>query len=86
VNPENKPTKVNWTLSWPSALEICGKLFFNKGLLISDLILLGTADNHVFFAEKMSSFFDLNIVFQKAWPPKISCHNSEPANQSMGSE
>ena len=23
VNPENKPTKVNWTLSWPSALEIC---------------------------------------------------------------
>ena len=24
VNPENKPTKVNWTLSWPSALEICG--------------------------------------------------------------
>ena len=25
VNPENKPTKVNWTLSWPSALEICGK-------------------------------------------------------------
>ena len=25
VKPENKPTKVNWTLSWPSALEICGK-------------------------------------------------------------
>jgi len=25
VNPENKPTKVNWTLSWPSALEICVK-------------------------------------------------------------
>jgi len=25
VSPENKPTKVNWTLSWPSALEICGK-------------------------------------------------------------
>ena len=25
VNPENKPTKVNWALSWPSALEICGK-------------------------------------------------------------
>ena len=25
VNPENKPTKVNWTLSWPSALEMCGK-------------------------------------------------------------
>ena len=23
VNPENKPTKVNWTLSWLSALEIC---------------------------------------------------------------
>jgi hypothetical protein len=28
VNPENKPTRVtrvNWTLSWPIALEICGK-------------------------------------------------------------
>ena len=25
VNPEDKPTKVNWTFSWPSALEICGK-------------------------------------------------------------
>ena len=25
VSPENKPTKVNWTLSWPSASEICGK-------------------------------------------------------------
>ena len=25
VNPENKPTKVNWALSWPSALKICGK-------------------------------------------------------------
>jgi hypothetical protein len=26
VNPENKPTKVNWALSWSSALEICGKV------------------------------------------------------------
>ena len=25
VNPENKPAKVNWALSWPSALEMCGK-------------------------------------------------------------
>ena len=25
VNPANKPTKANWTLSWPSALEICGR-------------------------------------------------------------
>ena len=25
VNPENKPTKVNWALSWPSSLEICGR-------------------------------------------------------------
>ena len=25
VNPENTPTKVKWTLSWPSALKICGK-------------------------------------------------------------
>ena len=23
-NLSNKPTKVNWTLSWPSALGICG--------------------------------------------------------------
>jgi len=43
VGPENKPTKVNWTLSWPSALEICGKLFINKGFLISSLILFGKA-------------------------------------------
>ena len=41
VNPENKPTKVNWALSWPSALEICGKIvLYNEGL-ISGLILLG---------------------------------------------
>ena len=26
VNLENKPTKVNRALSWPSALEICGKV------------------------------------------------------------
>ena len=33
VSPENKPTKVNWTLSWPSASEICGKkLFFNRSV------------------------------------------------------
>ena len=25
VSPENKPIKVNWTLSWPSALQFCGK-------------------------------------------------------------
>ena len=37
VNPENKPTKVNSTLSWPSALDF---FFFNKGL-ISGPILLG---------------------------------------------
>jgi len=28
VNPEDKPTKVNWAFSWPSALEICGKTVF----------------------------------------------------------
>jgi hypothetical protein len=40
VSPENIPTTVNWTRSWPSALKICGKterLFFNKGL-VSGLI------------------------------------------------
>ena len=37
----NRPTKVNWALSWPSALEICGKIvLYNEGL-ISGLILLG---------------------------------------------
>ena len=40
VKPANKPTKVNWALSWPSALQICGKTVLNKGL-ISGLILLG---------------------------------------------
>ena len=33
VNPENKPTKVNWTLSWPSALEICGQTWKNCSLI-----------------------------------------------------
>ena len=40
VKPANKPTKVNWALSWPSALQICGKTVLNKGL-ISGLILFG---------------------------------------------
>ena len=31
VNPEHKPTKVNWTLSWPSALEICGETVLESG-------------------------------------------------------
>jgi hypothetical protein len=26
VNPANKTTKVNWALSWPGALEMCGKV------------------------------------------------------------
>ena len=56
VNPENKPTKLNWTLSWPSALEICGKQFFNKGV-ISGLILLGQGEKQDFFQEKCSDFF-----------------------------
>ena len=30
ANPANKPTKVNWTLSWPSAFEICDLVFFGK--------------------------------------------------------
>jgi hypothetical protein len=71
VNPENKPTKVNWTLSWPSALEICGKLFFNKGLK-SDLILLGTADRHDFFQKKcyflIQTFFKNKVVSQDFLP------------------
>jgi hypothetical protein len=28
VNPENKPTKVNWIISWPSAFEISRKTVF----------------------------------------------------------
>ena len=56
VNPENKPAKVNWTPSWPSALEICEKLFFNEGL-ISGLILLGQGEKQDAFRNKMCSFF-----------------------------
>jgi hypothetical protein len=26
VNPGNRPTKVNWTLLWSSALKNCGKV------------------------------------------------------------
>jgi hypothetical protein len=51
VNPANKPAKVKWGLSWSMALENCGKLFFNKGL-IRDLILLGKADKQIFSPEK----------------------------------
>ena len=47
VNPENKPTKVNWIISWPSVFEMSGKMFFNKGSL-SDLMFWGTADKHDF--------------------------------------
>jgi hypothetical protein len=42
-------------------------MFFNKGL-ISDFILLGTADKHDFFPEKMSSFcflFSLKYFLKK---------------------
>ena len=60
VNPESKPTKVNWALSWPSALEMCGKkLFLNKSLN-SDLILLGKAwalNLAIAFATGFSLFF-----------------------------
>jgi hypothetical protein len=47
VNPENKPTKVNWIISWPSVFEMSGKMFFNKGSL-SDLMFWGAADKHDF--------------------------------------
>ena len=55
VNPGNKPSKVNWVLSWPSALEICGKAVLEKlykGLII-DLILLGQADKQYFFRKNV---------------------------------
>ena len=50
VNPENKPTKMTWTLSWPSALEILWKncYLIYKGF-ISDLILLGKTDKQYVF-------------------------------------
>jgi len=38
VNPANKPAKVKWSLSWSRALENCGKLFFNKGLIRDRLL------------------------------------------------
>ena len=47
VNPENKPTKVNWIISWPSVFEMSGKMFFNKGSL-SDLMFWASADKHDF--------------------------------------
>ena len=66
VNPGNKPSKVNWVLSWPSALEICGKAVLEKlykGLII-DLILLGQADKQYFFPEKCL-FFTQTIFLTK---------------------
>ena len=57
-SPENKPTKANWALSWPSALEISGKLFFNKGL-VGGLILVGKAwalNLAIAFVKGFSSF------------------------------
>ena len=47
VNPENKPTKANWIISWPRVFEMSGKMFFNKGSL-SDLMFWGAADKHNF--------------------------------------
>jgi hypothetical protein len=49
VNPQNKPTKVNWIGSshGPVPLKFLEKLFLNKGS-ISDLIFWGTADKHDF--------------------------------------
>jgi hypothetical protein len=58
VNLVNKPTKANWALSWPSALEISGKLFFNKGL-VGGLILVGKAwalNLAIAFVKGFSSF------------------------------
>jgi len=54
VNPENKPTKVNWTLSWPSALEICGK----------------TEQQARFFPENMSFFHSNIFGLKKYGMPK----------------
>jgi hypothetical protein len=76
VNPEIKPTKVNWTLSWPSALEMCEETVFEiyKGL-ISGLILSGTVWT-----------FNLSIALEKAYlsslgsrigPGQVCC-NCEP--------
>ena len=66
MNPENKPTQVNWSFSWPSAFEICGKIFFNQGL-ISDLILWGKADKHDFF-QKMCFFHPIILCLKNGLP------------------
>ena len=64
VNPENKPTKVNWTLSWPSALEIRGKTVLYSGFnKRSDSF--GNSRQARFFAEQMSSFFLFQPCFFK---------------------
>ena len=78
MNPENRPAKVNWTLPWPSALEVCGIVFFDMDL-ISGLILWGKAWtlNFSIAFVKWFSFF--------SWLSRISsgkvCCNCEPWEQ-----
>ena len=72
VNPGNKPAKVNWALSWPSALEICGKAVFG---------------NKEYFSRKMLRFFSHKHVFwRKTLPAKQCCHNIETSKHYMASE
>ena len=89
VNLENRPTKVNWTVSWPSTLEISGKTARITGL-ISSLILLGQGGKHLFFRKKMFIIDMCRYVYtffvDQKCSPKISCHNSEPFKQCMGSD
>ena len=65
------------------------KLFFNKELISglnkwSDSF--GRGREARFFQKTCSDFFTQTFVGPKKLSPKISCHNSEPAKQCMGSE
>jgi hypothetical protein len=64
--------------------KFVGKLFFNKGLK-GGLILLGQGEKQDFFHKTCSDFLQ-TFFGQKKCNPKISCHNSEPSKQRMGSE
>ena len=86
VNPEANLLKRIGPLHGPVPWKFVEKLFFNKGV-ISGLILLGRGEKPDFFRKHVQFFFYTNIFLDKKHcPPKISCHNSEPSKQCMGSE
>ena len=69
VNPENKPTKVNWTLWWPS-LDKCGKTVlwsgFHKGFGF-----LGKGRQARLFQKQCQVVFHTNIFFKQNGMPRL---------------